>query len=155
GRTVEEHRELARRGLRRVHLGVESGDEGLLRFLEKPTSRAGMLARVAGLKGAGISASVILLVGAGGRAFAEAHHERSLDLVASMGLGPGDIVYLSPLAAGPDTEYARRLREEGIEPLAEPELLAEEARLRRGLAAVLGPRGAKVARYDLRSFVYY
>lgn len=152
GERSEELEDLAALGLRRVFLGVETGDEGLLEFLRKPASNERVRERVASLKGAGVSVGVILLIGAGGERFGERHVERSIDLVRSLPLDRGDAVYLSPLVVEPGGEYARHCAREGIAPLSPDALEAQTVRFRRELRAP--GHGARVAPYDLRSFIY-
>jgi radical SAM superfamily enzyme YgiQ (UPF0313 family) len=136
------HAELVRlreMGLDRVYLGVESGDDRVLESLRKPGSRRAAAARVRSLKEAGISVGVILLVGAGGPTRRREHVDHSVSLVEEFELDGGDLVYLSPLywPDRPDPD-AR-------------ELESEERELRERLRAL----GARVSRYDLKSFVYY
>src|SRR5512133_980188 len=65
-KSASEWAELAQRGLRRVYIGLESGDDPLLRFLQKPGRAADAVSAVTTLKGAGIAASVIVMTGIGG-----------------------------------------------------------------------------------------
>ncbi len=64
-KTSEGWQILAGLGLRRLHLGVETGDEDLYRLLGKPGSPTRLVDGLSRLKGAGISVSLILLAGAG------------------------------------------------------------------------------------------
>lgn len=138
-RTRAELMRLKDMGLDRVYLGVESGDDAVLESLRKPGSRRAAVERVRSLKEAGISAGVIFLVGAGGPTRRREHVDHSVSLVEEFELDDGDIVYLSPLywPDRPDPEAG--------------ELESEERELRERLRAL----GARVSRYDLKSFVYY
>ena len=144
--------ELERLGLRRVYVGLETGHDELLRWLNKPGGPEEGAAFVATLKTAGLNVSVILMVGVGGRRFAERHTQDSLALMARLPLGEGDIVYLSPFHDEAGSEYGRRAAAEGMLPLDEGERSAQYAELRDGIRAALP--GAIVTRYDLREFVY-
>ena len=42
-KTADEWAELAARGLRRVYIGMETGDDGLLRWLRKPGTAADVI----------------------------------------------------------------------------------------------------------------
>jgi radical SAM superfamily enzyme YgiQ (UPF0313 family) len=64
--SIEEYREYARLGLRRLYVGLETGDLGLLSWLGKPGRPQQAWSLVARLHAAGIAAGVIVLVGAGG-----------------------------------------------------------------------------------------
>ncbi|GAB5603569.1 radical SAM protein [Thermus sp. FJN-A] len=135
---------LAALGLRRVYLGLETGHAPLLALLHKPGHPKEALPLVQALKAAGLSVGVILMVGAGGRAYAEAHFRESLALLAGLPLGREDVVYLSPFQEEPATPYARL----GLEPLGDL-----EAELGRWAGAVRR-LGLKAARYDIREFLY-
>ncbi|KGQ21680.2 amino acid ABC transporter substrate-binding protein [Thermus filiformis] len=130
-------------GLRRVYLGLETGSRRLLRLLNKPGDPEEALELVRALKRAGLWVGVILMVGAGGRAFREEHFAQSLDLLARLGLEREDLVYLSPFVEDPASPYARL----GLEPLDPEEELPRFARAVRGL-------GLRAARYDIREFLY-
>ncbi len=157
GKSEDEWRELARRGLRRVSIGLESGDEALLRFLRKQGSARDAVAAVARLKAAGIRVGVIVMIGAGGALFAAAHVEGTVRALREMKLGAGDIVYLSPLVDHAGSKYAELAREAGICPLSAEEIAEQEAQIRAALGKVL-PAGLaarpQFARYDIREFVY-
>ena len=149
---VDEWRAYAALGLRRVYVGLETGDPALLDFLGKPGDPEQAVALVRGLREAGIAAGVIVLAGAGGGRFAAAHAERTADVLSRMELRAGDLVYVSDLLPDANTAYAALAREAGALALT-PEELAQQ---RAALTATL-PRGAagpKVARYDLDEFVY-
>lgn len=128
GRT--ELAELVRLGLDRVYLGIESGDDEVLRALRKPATRRLAEERVRALKAAGASVGAIFLLGAAGARSRE-HVEGTASLAARLSLDDRDVVYLSPY--GP----------EGAE--------REERELRERLRAL----GVRVGRYDIASFVYY
>ena len=68
-KSVEDFRELWRRGVRRVYIGLESGCEALLTWLRKPSSAAMMLDAVKRMKTAGLQVGVIVLTGVGGERF--------------------------------------------------------------------------------------
>ncbi len=154
-KSARELRQLADLGLRRVYLGVESGDEEVLRLLRKPTSNADVREVVTELKLAGVSVGLILLVGAGGARLRESHREESVSLIKDLPLDAGDFVYLSPLHVPPGSVYEGRARREGVRDLLPHEVAEEEATFRRCLAPRPGERGPRVARYDVSSFVYY
>ncbi|WP_114311961.1 radical SAM protein [Thermus caldifontis] len=131
-------------GLRRVYIGLETGHAPLLALLNKPGHPREALSLVRSLKEAGFSLGVILMVGAGGVAYAEAHRQESLALLAELPLGRGDVVYLSPFQEEPGTPYAAL----GLEAL--PDVEAELAAWAQGLRRM----GLRAARYDIREFLY-
>jgi len=72
-KTVEELRELRAAGLKRLHSGMESGDDEVLRLLNKGTDSAGIIKAGKMLKEAGIELSEYVIVGAGGRGLWRQH----------------------------------------------------------------------------------
>lgn len=151
-KTVDEWRAYGALGLRRVYVGLETGDPALLDFLGKPGDPDGAVALVRGLREAGIAAGVIVLAGAGGRRFAVAHAERTAAVLARMELRAGDLVYVSDLQPDANAAYAAVARTAGVEALAPEELQQQRAALT--AAVPRGAAGPKVARYDLDEFVY-
>ncbi|WP_293172375.1 radical SAM protein [Oceanithermus sp.] len=142
--------ELARLGLERVYVGMETGHDELLAFLNKPGSARELEAFVRELKGAGVSVGLIVMVGVGGRDYREAHARATLEALARMPLDRRDLVYLSPFVEHPDSVYARERAAAGLEPMSWDEIEAETARL----AAEVRRLGVRAARYDIREFIY-
>ncbi len=156
-KSVEQWRLLYERGLRRVHVGIETGLDDLLRFVNKPGSAKESLDFLQTLASAKIDRSLILMAGLGGRRYASAHREATLDLLSKMELGPRDIVYVSPFheptpSDGGESAYAHRAAAEKIEPLSSEETRAEAALLARKIRA-LQPH-PRIAPYELAEFFY-
>lgn len=151
---VAEYRDYARLGLRRVYIGLETGDPQLLAWLEKPGSHEDGVALVFALHEAGIAVGVIVLIGAGGETFFESHVRRTAEVLSRMRLGPEDLLYFSELVEHPSLEYARRAGADGIRPL-DPERCAAQ---RRAIASSFQPadpaRPPRASTYDIREFVY-
>ena len=152
-RSVAEWTELHRLGLRRVYIGMESGSEDLLQWLRKPATVPGLTRTVTALKDARLTVAVIVLLGAGGRQFAEAHVRETARVINSLPLSRGDYIYLSPLVIYPGGQYDAIALQESITPLTPAEIDAQEQELRAGLQ--LARRGNPyIARYDLETFTY-
>ncbi len=149
---VDDWRELRALGLQRVAIGVETGHDPLLGWLNKPGSADEAAAFVADLKRAGVRVAVILMVGVGGARFAEAHVAGTAALLARLALDAGDVVYLSPFVVHPGSGYAERAAADGVAPL-DPEEIAAQYRVLRTAARGAAPR-TPVARYDIDEFVY-
>lgn len=148
----EQWRELRELGLERVAIGVETGCDELLSWLNKPGSAAEAAEFITCLKAAGLNVSVILMVGAGGERFAAAHAADSLALLERLPLGHGDLVYLSPFVQHPGSAYAERAAAAGIAPLGEEAARAQYRALAAGARERVG--AAKVALYHIDEFVY-
>jgi len=153
-KSASEWAELAQRGLRRVYIGLESGDDALLSFLQKPGSAADAVSAVTTLKSAGIAASVIVMTGIGGDRYAVDHTVKTVMALNAMPLSSGDIIYFSPFVEHAGSEYSQLGRQAGIRPLSEAEVAQQEASIRAGLKPGDPEHPPKCSRYDVREFVY-
>jgi radical SAM superfamily enzyme YgiQ (UPF0313 family) len=151
-KTAQEFAELRAHGLRRVYVGVETGDDGLLAFLNKPQRGADALAVVQALKAAGLGVGVIVMAGVGGDRYGRSHVARTVELLNAMPLGAGDLIYLSAFVVHSGTEYERRAAARGITPLDLHAVQDQIERLRGGLRFTSS--GPRVARYDIEEFLY-
>jgi hypothetical protein len=154
-RRAAEWRDYAALGLKRVYVGLETGDPGLLAWLEKPGSPQDAADLVGALHEAGIAAGVIVLLGAGGERFAEAHAARTAEALTAMRLGPEDLVYFSEYVDDPGLAYGRHAKgAPDLQPLT-PERNGE---LRRDIVSAFRAedpaRPPRAVTYDIREFVY-
>jgi radical SAM superfamily enzyme YgiQ (UPF0313 family) len=83
-KTDEELRTLRERGLTRVYIGPESGDDATLKRIAKGATHAEHVAAAHKARAAGIELSVIVLLGIGGTARATEHAEATADLITEM-----------------------------------------------------------------------
>ncbi len=153
-KSVADWAELAERGVRRVYIGMESGDDALLLFLRKPGAAADVVDAVTTLKGAGIAASVIVMTGVGGQQYAAGHVAHTIAALNAMPLGQGDIIYFSPFVDHPGSEYGHRAAEAGVTPLTDAEISAQKAAICAGLRPLNPAHPPQHSRYDIREFVY-
>jgi hypothetical protein len=153
-RSASDFRELRQLGLRRVYIGVETGDDKLLKWLCKPATAERVQHCVEALKSAQIAVGAIVLLGPGGRQFSKEHIEGTAGLLNRLPFGKGDYIYFSPLVVYPGSRYAEEAGALGITPLSAPEMLAQEEAI--GAALRFGESRGKpyIARYDLETFVY-
>ena len=140
--------------LRRIYLGLESGNDRLLRFLEKPGTSREALALVRRVKKARISVGVIVMAGIGGKKFAKAHIEDTVALLKAMELGRRDILYISDFHVHPDSEYRRRSESEGIEDLDLDGIVGQRRTLADALLPMARKEGFKIAPYSIQNFIY-
>ncbi|GEM47797.1 radical SAM protein [Deinococcus cellulosilyticus] len=148
--TPEEWTALKDLGLQRVFIGMESGLDEVLRFINKPGSQADLLEFVSELKHAGLQVGLILMVGVGGHEFREPHAEASLEALKKMPLDAGDLIYLSPFVEHPGFTYSEKREAAGLTPMSEPEVETELALMAKRVRSM----GLKAARYDIREFLY-
>ncbi len=142
-------------GLRRVYVGLESGDRELLSWLGKAGAPADAVDLVAALHAGGVAAGIVVLLGAGGERFSDAHVEETAAALRSMRLGREDVVYFSEFVDDPSLRYARRAAgEKDLHPLP-PERAAEQRMRIAAAVRAAGPeRSPRLATYDIREFVY-
>jgi radical SAM superfamily enzyme YgiQ (UPF0313 family) len=133
-RSAAAYRELRSAGMSAVLVGLETGWPDLRRRLGKRSDLGPLRAMVGGLKEAGVPCAISILAGIAAED-PERHARDTAGVVAELALGPGDIVYVSPLDASPGPHAAR-----------EVSLLRE---------ALRGRTAARVAPYRVDLFRYY
>lgn len=131
--------------LRRVSVGVESGDPSIRRLYRKDWRNDDLAALIGDLKDAGIGVGLIALVGAGGAEHAERHLEATADLINALELGPGDLVSLIDADEIRDPVQGPG----GFTPLTGPRWADQQTRFKQALLPIKTRRGAKVAPYSL------
>lgn len=151
-KSAEEYARLGMMGLKRVSIGLESGHDPLLEFVQKPSRAADAAETVTTLKQAGIAVSLIILVGLGGDRFAAGHVADTVALLNRLPLGGGDIIYFSMLVERSQAPYSQRATEAGIRPLDKTELRAQRQAIVAGLR--FGSSGPQIATYDIHEFIY-
>lgn len=137
-------------GLRRVYIGLETGDDALLRFIAKPGDSAAAINAVNDLKAAGIAVGVIAMVGLGGDRFAAQHVTNTVAVIKAMHLDARDVIYLSAYREAPLTEYPHQVREAGIRPLPPDEEKAQQQTMQSALRQAF-PQ-TRVAPYRVEGF---
>ena len=128
--------------LRRVSLGVESGEESVRALYAKTWKNEALRAVVADMKGAGLGVNVLVLADAGGAEHAGRHRAATADLIATLGLGAGDLV---ALLDGEEVRDPARAPT-GFTPLTAAARAESQTWLR---AAIRSGGGPKVAPYSL------
>ena len=117
-------RQLAVAGLTMAYVGAESGDDEVLARVSKGETQASTLAALEKLGEAGITRSVMILNGLGGKALSVQHAEHSADLINA-----AQPEYLATLVVSfPKGEERLRAGFPGWEPLSVVELMQEMER---------------------------
>jgi hypothetical protein len=154
-RQARDWRECAQLGLRRVYVGLETGDPGLLGWLGKPGRPQDAIELVGALHEGGVAAAVIVLLGAGGERFEAAHVARTAEALSAMGLAADDILYFSEYVADPSLAYGRRASgADDLRPLAPERARAQRDAISRAFRPKEDGRSPRVTSYDIREFVY-
>jgi radical SAM superfamily enzyme YgiQ (UPF0313 family) len=147
----EQFAELAELGLRRVYIGMESGHVPLLQFLRKPSMPGDVRHVVNEAKAAGVHIGVIVMLAIGGNRYAVGHVADTVEVINSLGLDHGDILYFSEFVDEPGSDYAAQAQAEEIRALTDAEVRAQASAIRSGLRFAQPP---KIAVYDIREFIY-
>lgn len=153
-KTGHAYAELAARGLRRVYVGLETGDPELLRFLGKPNSPEQVVQLVDHVKAGGIAVGVIILAGAGGEKYAEQHVRHTVDIINALPLDQNDLIYFSEMIDHRKSEYSALMREANIRPLTIGEIDHQMTQMRAGFEFHNLQHAPKVSYYDIREFIY-
>lgn len=153
-KSVDDYRALARLGLKRVYVGLESGSADLLRLLKKPGDPQDALQAVRTMKAAGVAVGVIVLLGAGGRQYAPAHIAETTALLNQMRLDMDDLLYFSELIESEGLEYTQQAYQHGLQPLSAEERIEQGESIERGLRFSARRGEPHISRYDIREFVY-
>jgi len=111
---IDEYTVMKKNGLERIYIGIESGDEEVLRVLNKPMVLSLAKKEIEEIKAAGIGVGLIVMSGAGGRKLAGQHIENTSRFLSTLPLGRGDIVYISPINEYEGSDYAKIVEEEGL-----------------------------------------
>lgn len=144
--------DLRKLGVKRLYLGVESGNTELLELLNKPQPITDVIELARKVKEGGVNLGIILLAGAGGKRFHSKHVTDSIRLVERIPLGRDDMVYISEFTET-SPEYRSLLQSPDI-PLASRLEVREMANeFRRGVREVV-PDGVAVPIYDIQQFFY-
>lgn len=152
-KSISEYVELKNLQLKRIYIGLETGDEGLFRYLNKPGSPSECVEVIETIKSAGINVGVIILAGAGGVKFYDRHVKNTIEAILKMPLGGGDIVYISPLVLDEADEYVKIMNEIGSKTLDKFEIARQIQEIKSGLG-ILNSLGVRVTLYDIQEFIY-
>lgn len=153
-KTAVDYAELARRGMKRVYIGMESGSAELLRFLKKPGRPEDVIQAVRAMKDGGLAVGIIVLLGAGGHFYEQMHVRETIAAINQMQLDLDDLIYFSELIEDEGLEYTRDAFKQQLRPLTQKERIAQGEEIEAGLrfSAVRGT--PHISRYDIREFVY-
>jgi hypothetical protein len=154
-KAVDDWRTYARLGLRRVYVGLETGDPDLLAWLGKPGSPADAVDLVRTLHEAGVAVGVIVLLGAGGARYSDGHTARTAEVLGAMRLQGPDLLYFAEFVDDPGLEYGRRADgDPDLEPLPRHGCAAQRQAILLMLRLTAPGTTVRSSTYDIREFVY-
>jgi radical SAM superfamily enzyme YgiQ (UPF0313 family) len=114
---------MKKHGLDRVYVAIETGDYRLIKYLNEHTNISETINLVNNLKFSKIPVSLVVMLGTGGKRFQLEHMSGTANIISQMDLGPGDMVYLSPI--GSDDQTYNEIAEKHFEPLTAEEINAQ------------------------------
>lgn len=153
-KSAADYKALARLGLKRIYIGMESGSDELLRFLKKPGKPEDVIQSVRAIKAGGISVGLIVLLGAGGHFYSPHHVRKTIETLNTMPLDMDDLIYFSELVEDEGMEYTRDAFQQDLRPLSSEERTAQQAEIENGLVFKEKSGIPHISRYDIREFVY-
>lgn len=132
-KSPDEMKELARAGLGRVHLGLESGSDKVLAMVKKGTDAEEQLRAARMVLEAGIELSVYVILGLGGRALTEEHARETVRLLNR--IDRPDFIRLRTLVPKINTLLLHQIKKGRFELLTAHGVLAETRMLVQDLTA--------------------
>lgn len=129
-RKVEDLKRIRAAGLDRIHVGMESGCDEVLKLICKGATRAEQIEGGRRAKQAGFELSEYIMPGLGGRALTDAHADDSASALVAI---QPDFVRLRTTAVIPGTPLFGMQERGEFEPLTEMELVQEIRRFLAGL----------------------
>jgi hypothetical protein len=121
-RTLEDLRKYREAGLDRIHFGLESGSDTVLRFMNKGVTRNEQIDAGLKTKAAGLSCSVYVMPGLGGDRWSEEHATETADVLTR--IGP-DYVRLRSLQIFPQTPLHAAAKAGEFAEADEPQVVRE------------------------------
>jgi biotin synthase-like enzyme len=123
-RSVEDLKQLKKAGLNRIHIGLESGNDEVLTFMQKGVTAAQQIDAGKRVKEAGISLSEYVILGLGG---ADLWREHAVDTAKALNAIDPDYIRLRTLAVPLTTPLYRKIEQGEFKPLGDDQIVNEEA----------------------------
>lgn len=121
-RSLNEMREFCLAGLNRVHYGVESGSDTVLKQVCKGETKDDHMTGCLKTREAGLSCSIYVMPGLGGQRYSEEHARETADVISR---SAPDFVRLRTLQVFPHTPLARQLEKGSFEEAGEEQVVRE------------------------------
>jgi len=124
-KTVEELKELKEVGLTRIHVGMESGSEKVLKMIKKGITQTDIVEGGRRVVEAGISLSEYIMPGIGGKILSEEHARETARLLNAV---EPDFIRVRTFAMHPASPMQKMVEEGAFVPMTDEEIV-EEIRL--------------------------
>ncbi len=145
-------RNLHELGLKRVYLGIESGNDELMALLKKPQDREGIINLARNLKNGGINLGLIFLSGVGGTAFVEQHLNDSISLLKDINPSQGDIIYISEYI-DLNPQYLIEMDKMDLKPATDLDIRHYTKNFKSAIKDTVS-KDVKISTYDVGQFFY-
>jgi radical SAM superfamily enzyme YgiQ (UPF0313 family) len=129
-KSPEELRAIRSAGLHRLHIGLESGDDDVLRMIRKGATAAEMIAAGRRVKEAGFECSLYVLLGIGGVELTHRHRSGTIRVLNAVDPHYIRVRTLIPI---PGTDVARWIAAGSFTPISPPMSIEEERDIIAGL----------------------
>jgi hypothetical protein len=153
-KSAQDYSTLSGLGLRRVYIGMESGNPELLSFIQKPGTPKDLVDAVRTLKSGGVSVGIIVLLGAGGKKYYRKHVDDTIKIINEMRLDVEDILYFSELFVSDNIQYSRDAFHHHLGNLSADQISLQADEIERNLIFKNREEIPHISRYDIREFVY-
>jgi len=132
-KSVNELRELREAGLARIHMGMESGSDIVLKMIQKGITAKQLIEAAQKVKAAGISLCWYIMPGLGGREYSREH---ALETAAVINQGNPDYLRFRTLSVLKRTPLYEMMSSGAFSPLDEDEVIREQRLLLESLEGV-------------------
>ena len=146
-------------GLDRIFVFIQSGSYKVIKLFNDKINVNETLNLINNLKDHGISVSLVILAGMGGKKYDNDHVEGTANVISQMMLENGDMIFLSPIVEEDDPEYQRIVERESIGSMSPEEKVQQMDRLTKAIKeSYLDMNGKDLAipivKYDLREALF-
>jgi radical SAM superfamily enzyme len=121
-KTVDEFKQLKEAGLARIHAGMESGSEKVLKMIKKGITPEDIIEAGTRVVAAGISLSEYIMPGVGGRELSEEHARETARL---LNIVKPDFIRVRTFALHPHSPMQKMVREGTFTPMTDEEVVVE------------------------------
>lgn len=121
-KTVAELKELKEAGLTRIHVGMESGSEKVLKMIKKGITQEDIVIGGQHVVEAGISLSEYIMPGIGGKTLSEEHARETARLLNAV---QPDFIRVRTFAMHPASPMQKMAQEGAFAPMTDEEIVAE------------------------------
>ena len=149
------YKDLKAHGLDRIFVFIQSGSYKVIKLFNEKINVTETLNIVNNIKDHGISVSIVVLAGMGGKRYDEDHVEGSANIISQMYLETGDMIFLSPVVEEDDPEYLKIIEKEKLGRLSPTEKVQQMERLAKSIKeSFMDMNGREltipIVKYDLR-----